>query len=171
MAGRRLRLGSVLPSGSTRVTNGKLLHSLLNISGLFFVCLHLPACRLEVSRLFRETRTVDVQIPHGIAELGSHVVSQNHADCSSRRRVVGSTYLGTSWYCRVQVQQQMELAQEELRAVFAATTPQQRQAHARSCFAISEPLVGEEEPIAATAALFVIGVAPIANLTHGRGRA
>jgi tetratricopeptide (TPR) repeat protein len=80
--------------------------------------------------------------------------------------VVGSTYFGTSWYCRAQVQQQMELARAELRAVFAATTPQQRQAHARSCIAISELLVGKEEPIAATAALFVIGVAPIANVTR-----
>lgn len=78
--------------------------------------------------------------------------------------VAGSTYLGTSWYCRAQVQQQMELARKELRAVFGATTPHQRQAHARSCFGISEPLVGKEEPIGATAALFVIGVAPIAKV-------
>ncbi|MBC8870240.1 MAG: tetratricopeptide repeat protein [Planctomycetes bacterium] len=79
--------------------------------------------------------------------------------------VVGSTYLGTSWYRNSQVQQQMELARQELRAVFAATTPQQRQAHARACFGISEPLLGEKEPIAATATLFVIGVAPIAEVT------
>jgi len=79
--------------------------------------------------------------------------------------VVGAAYLGTFWYCSAQVQQQMELARKELRAVFAATTPHQRQAHARACFGISEPLVGEKEPIAATAALFVIGVAPIAEAT------
>jgi tetratricopeptide (TPR) repeat protein len=80
--------------------------------------------------------------------------------------VVGSTYWGTSRYCRAQVQQQMELARAELRAVLAAATPQQRQAHARSCIAISELLVDKEEPIAATAALFVIGVAPLANVTR-----
>lgn len=79
--------------------------------------------------------------------------------------VVGSTYLGTSWYSSAQVQQQMELARNELRAVFAATTPHERLAHARACFGISEPLIGERDPIAATAALFVIGVAPIANVS------
>jgi tetratricopeptide (TPR) repeat protein len=79
--------------------------------------------------------------------------------------VAGFTYLVTSWYCGAQFQQQMELARKELRAVFAATTPQQRQAHARACFGISKPLVGEKDPIGATAALFAIGVAPIANVT------
>ena len=77
--------------------------------------------------------------------------------------------LAASWHRRVRVQQRVELARQELRAVFAAGTPQQRQDHARLCAEISEPLVGEEEPIGATAALFVIGVAPIANVSTDVG--
>lgn len=78
---------------------------------------------------------------------------------------IGFACLGASWYRGVRVRQRVELARQELRAVFAADTPRERQAHARLCAEISEPLVGEEDPIGATAALFVIGVAPIANVS------
>jgi tetratricopeptide (TPR) repeat protein len=77
--------------------------------------------------------------------------------------LVGGVYLGVAWYSRAQVAQQLEAAREELRAALAATRPEERQAHARACFAISESLVGEEDPIAATAALFSVSVAPIAG--------
>ncbi len=97
----------------------------------------------------------------------------------SRRRIVlialavgvGISFacLGVSWYRRVRVQRRLELAREELRALFAASAPQERQDHARSCVEISEPLVDEKEPIGATAALFAIGVAPIANVSTDVG--
>ena len=78
--------------------------------------------------------------------------------------VAGCAYLGTSWYCHQQAQQQMEHARSELRAVHAAATPEQRQAHARACFGISLPLMQEKDPISATAALFAVAVAPIAGV-------
>jgi tetratricopeptide (TPR) repeat protein len=79
--------------------------------------------------------------------------------------VTGSVYLGLSWYRQAQVEECVELARQELRAVFSATTPQQRQGHARACVEISEPLVGEEDPTGATAALFVVSAAPIADVS------
>jgi tetratricopeptide (TPR) repeat protein len=79
--------------------------------------------------------------------------------------ILGATYLATSWYCRAQVEQQLQAARDELQAVFTAETPYQRQAHARACLGISERLVAEKEPVAATAALFAIGAAPIAGVT------
>lgn len=82
---------------------------------------------------------------------------------------IGSTWLGVSWYRRAQLRQRVELARQELRALFAADMPQQRQDLARSCIEISEPLVNENDPVGATAALFVIGVAPIANVSTDVG--
>jgi len=68
-------------------------------------------------------------------------------------------------YCRQQNRQQIEAAREQLRAVFAATEPHVRLAHARACLEIAEPLADQDDPIGATAALFVIGAAPLANAT------
>jgi tetratricopeptide (TPR) repeat protein len=79
--------------------------------------------------------------------------------------LLGAAYLATLWYCQAQIDQQLQAARGELAAVFAATTPHQRQAHARACVGISERLVDQKDPVAATAALFAIGAAPIAGVT------
>ncbi len=78
--------------------------------------------------------------------------------------VAGTAYLGLSWYSRARLEECIELARQEMHAVFDARTPQESQAHARACVEISESLVGEDDPVGATAALFAVGVCPIAGV-------
>lgn len=78
---------------------------------------------------------------------------------------IGFACLGASWYRGVHVRQRVELARQELRAVFAASTPREREDHARSCVEISQSLLGEKDPIGATAALFIVAVKLIANVS------
>lgn len=78
--------------------------------------------------------------------------------------LAGTCHLGLSCYSRARLEESIELARREMRAVLEASAPQESEAHARACVAISESLVGEDDPVGATAALFAVGVSPIASV-------
>lgn len=79
--------------------------------------------------------------------------------------VGGFAYWGTQSYRGAQVRQQLDMARSELQAVLEAKISSNRQTHAQACFGIAEPLISESDPVGATAALFAIGVAPMARVT------
>lgn len=79
---------------------------------------------------------------------------------------VGMAFLcvGFVWFTNAHAERRLELARQALRAVFAAETPQQRREHAQECARISETLLNTSGQTGVIAALFAIGVSPVANL-------
>ena len=72
--------------------------------------------------------------------------------------------IGIVWFTNAQVERRLDHARQAVQAAFAAESPEQRREHAMECARISETLLNTKGQTGAIAALFAIGVSPVAKL-------